>query len=320
MPFKLPNARIDGIIAAAAPLAVVFRRGPARAVQQLVWNLETDEITPGQWQTGRVYTRRCDLSPDGQFLVYACTNYADRKPKNPGLTDYSHHGWTAISRPPYFTALGLWYMGGAWNGGGIWEGRRNVALNNFHYQWETKLDPSPHVCHRTLDWSPSEDSPLFELLLEKRGWTHGQPGKASLKNPDYVDYETLLSEYVRPTQMTYADIEELERLYKKATPVYESISDGRWSKPYPGGRLELIDGKTEVWRILDRHDATVRAFTVPLFGCKWLDVDHRGRVIFDHEGKLWAWENCPEGEPKMIADLNGNQFEAIPPPDWAKSL
>jgi hypothetical protein len=62
----LPPARITGIVARGAPLAVLFRRGPSKQVLQLLWNLETDEITPGQWLKARVYDERADLSPDGR--------------------------------------------------------------------------------------------------------------------------------------------------------------------------------------------------------------------------------------------------------------
>jgi len=49
-----------------------------------------------------------DLSPDGQLFLYAA-----RKAETPErrASDYTHK-WTAISKPPYFTALALWPTGG----------------------------------------------------------------------------------------------------------------------------------------------------------------------------------------------------------------
>src|SRR5688572_29305935 len=105
-------------------MAVIFRRGPSKLTQQLVWDLETDEITRGQWIGGHVYTRRCDISPDGKYLVAAFTNYSQSlrdRSKYKFKDEWLASGWTAISRPPYFTALALWFTGGAWNGGGLWE-------------------------------------------------------------------------------------------------------------------------------------------------------------------------------------------------------
>ncbi len=43
-----------------------------------------------------------------------------------------------------------------------------------------------------------------------------------------------------------------------------------------------------------------------------------GGPIFGEHGCLWAWLGFPDGEPKMIADLNENKFEAIPSPAWAR--
>lgn len=166
----MPNPRIDGILAREAPVAVVFRRGPTKLTQQLVWNLETDEVTPGQWIRGRVYTRRCDLSADGKLLVVACTNYsASRRPNQTGGESWAHQGWTAVSRPPFFTALALWFSGGAWNGGGLWEKPRQLAVNNFYHHWETIQEPNGFAV-RNLGLSPSEDSPIFDMLLHLRGW------------------------------------------------------------------------------------------------------------------------------------------------------
>src|SRR5262249_25498999 len=49
---------------------------------------------------GRIYERRCDLTPAGDRLVYFAASF--RQPL---------HSWTAISRPPYLTALALWPKG-----------------------------------------------------------------------------------------------------------------------------------------------------------------------------------------------------------------
>src|SRR5215469_5959559 len=101
-----PNsARIYGLVARSTRRAVLFRRGPSRRVRLLSWNLETDEIDAGQWLKARIYERRCDLSPSGEKLVYFAANF--RKP---------FYSWTAISRPPYFTALAFWPKGDCWGG------------------------------------------------------------------------------------------------------------------------------------------------------------------------------------------------------------
>jgi hypothetical protein len=75
------DVRIYALLARSAPRAVIFRRGPSKKVLLLGWNTATDEIEEGQWFRGRIYERRCDLSPDGKLLLYfaATSGGKDRK-------------------------------------------------------------------------------------------------------------------------------------------------------------------------------------------------------------------------------------------------
>ena len=91
------STRLYVLLARKAPIAVVFRRGPSKQVLLLTWNTETDELRQGQWFKGRIYERRCDLSPSGEKLIYFAAKH--RGP---------HGTWTAVSRPPYLTALAMW--------------------------------------------------------------------------------------------------------------------------------------------------------------------------------------------------------------------
>ncbi len=106
--YKPPTpARLYVILAREAPVAVIFRRGPSRWVQMIKWHTDTDTFEEGQWFKGRVYESKCDLSPDGKLLIYFVLK-ANRVHPDYGYT------WTAISKPPYFTALALWKELGTW--------------------------------------------------------------------------------------------------------------------------------------------------------------------------------------------------------------
>jgi hypothetical protein len=113
------HVRTYAILARRAPLAVVFRRGPSKSVLLIKWNTLNDKIELGQWFKGRIYERRCDLSPEGDLLLYFAANY--RKP---------FYSWSAISRPPFLTALALWPKGDGWGGGGLFLSRKRIALNH----------------------------------------------------------------------------------------------------------------------------------------------------------------------------------------------
>src|SRR5436309_2920689 len=119
MPPRRSPARLFVLIAREAPVAVVFRRGPSKQVLMLTWDLRTDRLTEGQWFKGRVYERRCDLSPSGEHLIY----FAGKHTGPLGT-------WTAVSKPPNFTAELLWPKGDAWGGGGRMPTDRRVLLNH----------------------------------------------------------------------------------------------------------------------------------------------------------------------------------------------
>ncbi len=74
------SARLHAILAREADRAVVFRRGPSDRVAVIGWNLADDTFSLGQWFRGRIYGYRCDLSPDGRYLVYFAAKYGRTNP------------------------------------------------------------------------------------------------------------------------------------------------------------------------------------------------------------------------------------------------
>src|SRR5579871_5662969 len=122
-------ARIDGLIACEVNQAIIFRRGPSKRTQQLLWDLNTDAVIPGQWIQGNVHLDDSDVSPNGRYLIAELSNYRWPQPRgesNKVLRDV--YSWTAVSRPPYFTALALWASNRSGSGGGFWEGNRKLLL------------------------------------------------------------------------------------------------------------------------------------------------------------------------------------------------
>ncbi len=105
-----PAPRLFVIPARDAPVAAVLRRGPSDWYQVLRWDLDRDVVEGGAWFHGRLYEERCDLSPDGELLLYFCHGGRVR----PGYTD----AWTAVSRLPWLHALALWPWGTTYGGGG----------------------------------------------------------------------------------------------------------------------------------------------------------------------------------------------------------
>src|ERR1041385_5931375 len=115
-------ARVPVLLARERPLGVISRRGPAKQVCTLLWNRRDDSFSMGQWFKGRIYERRCDLSPDGQRQIYFAMNGKWRAE--------ARGSWTAISRAPYLKALALFAKGDCWHGGGLFKDARSYWLND----------------------------------------------------------------------------------------------------------------------------------------------------------------------------------------------
>jgi hypothetical protein len=276
--------RLFAIIARRAKTAVILRRGPSRHVRLSLWHTATDTFEHGQWFIGRLYQRRCDLSPDGSLFIYFAAKHGRPDP------DYAY-SWTAISKPPYFTALALWPKGDAWHGGGLFLNAKTVWLNHHPCQADPhpahrprglRIEANPHVC--------GEDGPIYYKRLERDGWD-------------------LVNEGIQPG-------------WNAPTP-----DPPTWHKPAPNQKYHLAMQYMGYFTGAygDPHDyryALVKSATgeqTPLEGATWAGWDHRGRLAFTRDGKLYAvppQDFAPDIPP--IADFNGQMFENIPPPRWAR--
>jgi hypothetical protein len=277
--------RLSVILARAAPVGAVFRRGPTRWVQLLRWDTARDEFTPGQWFRGRVYDRRCDLSPDGSLLVYFASKFDGRT-----LADREYtYAWTAVSKPPYFTALALWPKGDCWHGGGLFEEARRVWLNH------PPAAATPHPRHRprglTVVPNPGargEDYPVWSRRMARDGWVLRQAG--DFRSAGY-GWRT----------------EQPEVWERDAGGVVLRRQTDAISFTTPGGPY------VESFRLLLPSGAEV-----PIPGAAWADWDHAGRLVFARGGKLYV--ASPEGTDlveRELIDLNGNRPARVPPPAGA---
>jgi len=107
--------------------AVILRKecsGKPLQWQMLKWNTHTDQVVRGQWLKGKIQPKCCDLSPNGELFIYYCW----RRKRNVETQE-----WTAISRPPYFTAVGFW------------------DLRGIHYYGGGKFLSDTEVCRYVID-------------------------------------------------------------------------------------------------------------------------------------------------------------------------
>ena len=158
-------ARLFMILARDAPTAVIFRRGPTDWVQLIKWNTQTDSFESGQWFHGRIYEHRADLSPDGSLLIYFAMKNSSRALQDRETKKFTYF-WTAISKPPYFTALALWPKYGSWDGGGLFNSNNSILLNH------EKEVAEPHPNHRPerLEVVLKDHCDIFSERLERDGF------------------------------------------------------------------------------------------------------------------------------------------------------
>lgn len=277
------EARLFLIFARRSHSAVIFRRGPSKWVQLIRWNTDTDTFESGQWFHGRIYERRCDLSPDGSLLVYFAQKLSARSLKDKEYT----YAWTAVSKPPFLTALALWPKGNCWNGGGLFQS--NKALSLYHTE-KVKAHPK----HKPAKWlhvsfsdcERGEDDPVFSDRLQRDGWIVKQEWKVeNLWHPKW--YRTLQPE-VR-------------------------------EKPNRGGRFTLrlvrsmnrLDYAEEFSLIRGNNEAGT-----PIPCTSWADWDQNGRLVLCRGGKLFV--SRPEGgklgPETELADFNSSKPEPLPSP------
>lgn len=284
------RTRTEVLFAASAPVGVVLRRGPRTHWQLLHWNTHSDTFTAGQWMKGLV--KICDLSPDGEKLIYWAAQYHSsarwQRPQGhqPGLGPFDpivstknvlrrmqarhpkrklpryltgmppgrspprdNQGvWTAVSTPPYFSALAIWPCFGHWTGGGFFAGPREIIL----YEPDCGL-------------TPIQNAPL-------------------------------------PSTLTIS----------------------------PWSRIKDVDIRPAIARNPSRnpsHRHEDIAIALHLAGCRfvdWSEVTPAGDLLFACDGSIWrhpAWDGSltPSilGNARKLIDLSASSFELVRAPDAA---
>ncbi len=271
-------ARVFVIRARDGKTATIFRRGPSKLTQMLQWNLKKDIITPGQWVKLAVYPRRSDLSPDGQHLIYFAATHMGGESSN----------WTAISRPPYWTALHLYGQYHAWNGGGVFEDNRHFWPNlGIGSATKAKVASGLVRLQRPPDWitpTGGEDMVIYLPRLVRDGWTpegEENSGKGSFR---------------RTTTWLFSKVVREKWLLRKRV-VASLVHKGPYGEVY-WETHSLIGPEREI----DLDD-------------EWADVDGRS-VIYTSKGKLFRMAVHRKGpdEPISIADLTPNRFNRVVAP------
>lgn len=187
--------RIYCIPATEAPVVAVFRRGPTKWSHVGRWDSAAGRYEPGAWLGGRLFPRRSDLSPDGQYLCY----FAHK----PSATWEQGEAYVAISKLPWLTALhsfptcGTWTRGYCFTADGGTDHSQGAALpipyglrsipaiqfaNERRRGWTEAPDsPERHPTdawdqHRNARMRKSQPHGTCVLCVESLGWAGGEFG------------------------------------------------------------------------------------------------------------------------------------------------
>ncbi|WP_394796083.1 hypothetical protein [Armatimonas sp.] len=261
-----PACRLFVFLARDAPIGIIFRHGPARLTQLILWHTDTDTFEPGDRHVGNFYAERGDLSPAGKLLIYVAANYTARQ-CNHGLPNI----WTALCKPPWLTPLAIWPNNEPYYIGGLFASNTTVQINQApyaHEEWTQHKQGMPagqppqelEFQYDNLLWNPNNQ---FFTRLIRNGWKPIEP----TPQPQIFDIALEKAHPMRPQTLVLM-------MGHQNTPTYE---------------------------VRDPQRKTM----TPLPGAIWADWDQGGRLVYAQEGKLFTADVGVSGKltPQEIADF-----------------
>lgn len=290
-------ARLFVLLAREALVGVILRRGPSAWVQMIHWDTKHDIFTPGQWFKGRVFGERCDLSPDGRLLVY----FARRSGNSFFHSNYSD-SWTAISRPPYFTALALWPLYWVEYGGGLFHSSDVVWLNHPHIM-EPHEDHQPQGLEIIQDRLTYRQTGVLAERMKRDGWEPIQIGR-DISRPVNENSPALL-EWQRWDYW----VVKFDRL----SIWHRRIGELALEKHSWGYRAQ----RGEVYKYILTERRTNKRFD--LGAVLWVDVDQQERLVLAKEGRIFS-AILQNGDLSLteLANFNDDKPAQVETPDWAR--
>ncbi len=146
-------ARIHLLPAKGSPVVVVIRRKPSKCFHIVRWNTRSDKLEYGSWFHGKLYPKRCDVSFDGQWMIYLAMGA-------------SGETWNGVCRLPYLRTFLEGENMGTWFGGGYWQDHRTLLLNG----WEPSKGSVPFHLQQLQPQFGGEDLSVLYAKWQRDGW------------------------------------------------------------------------------------------------------------------------------------------------------
>jgi len=269
---SVPKTTSFGIVARNAATAIVLRRGPTRHTRLLRWDLRDDTVHAGQWLIGTVEHGACGLSPSGELFVYS----ARKGPRR----------FTAVSRPPYFTALAFWEERLPWTGGGFFAGDDHVVLGVTH---------------------PPDEGSLPRGLTVSEVWSYF-PWTGNGRSRDTFGDAISKAPEARQGWSPAGDGRRVQR----ANPRWRVSTLERDAPPGRAGAYRVVRA-TPRGTAPEVHDLGL---------LDWADWGHDGSLLFGRQGCLYRQRTKERfadwSPPSLVVDLTGDRFERIVAPKHAR--
>lgn len=270
--------RLYVLPATKAPTALVlFRKSSWWLLAR--WDLDTPKLTEGASFKGKLYPRRCDLSPDGRlFSTFALKGRGGEFVGQSGLKTYH-----AVSRAPWLFALAAWPEAGTYTRG-------------LHFVPAAEAPPLPPAAHG--DAAPLararlglvRTAPVAYAAERRRGWVEAADCPVRGANDMWDERRRVVLEKARPHGVERLRLED-DGLVDSAVGFDNRRPRYRWSR---GAESALIEG------------------------ADWCDWDSSGRLLVAGDERLRILDGASREElwSKDLASLVPNPRAA---PDWART-
>ncbi|MBN8690777.1 MAG: hypothetical protein J0L72_08295 [Armatimonadetes bacterium] len=154
------HARMHILRAHKASKAVIIRRKPSKVFHIISWDTTTDELVHGSWFKGGLFPYYCDLSWDGEWMVYFAMGSKGA-------------AWTGICKPPQLKTVLDSSDSSMYTGGGYFSSEKTLHSNDFDSAMRRirnffGLENDPFKI-LPLDWSVYGND-ILSLRLKRDGW------------------------------------------------------------------------------------------------------------------------------------------------------
>ena len=275
---ELTPQRVYVIPATHAPNALVIVRKQGWWLL-LRWDLATMSLTQGASFKGKLYPRRCDVSPNGELFSYFAL-------KGKGGTFVGHSGlktYQAISRTPWLFALAAWPESGTYT-----RGQHFVARH----------EAPPLLAAMHGDATPLsklglglQSTPAAAYACERRrGWIEAADCPHRGANDMWDERRAVVLEKPRPVGTETLRLED------------DGLVDSALGFDNRRPRYRWLRGKESV--LIDDAD--------------WCDWDAHGRLLVASETSLRVLDGGARNTLSRI-DLTQRTSEPHPAPTWAQT-